>query len=65
MSLNSDLLAILACPLCHGPVHPVDDETGIECPSCQCVFPVRDKIPVMIQEEAIRKDDWDRGQRTT
>ena len=41
----------------------VDNESGLECPACGLVFPVRDNIPIMLQEEAIRKDDWERGQR--
>ena len=63
MALNKELLDILACPVCRGPVKPLDNETGLECPACGLVYPVRDNIPIMLQEEAIRKEDWDRGQR--
>ena len=56
MALNPELLALLACPVCRGELDPVDNESGL-------VFPVRDNIPIMLQEEAIRKDDWERGQR--
>lgn len=63
MALNKELLDILACPVCRGPVTPLDNETGLECPACDLVYPVRDNIPIMLQEEAIRKEDWDRGQR--
>ena len=63
MALNQELLTILACPVCRGPVRPIDNETGLECPSCHLVYPIRDDIPIMLQEESIRKDDWDRGQR--
>ena len=59
MALNPELLALLACPVCRGELDPVDNE----CPACGLVFPVRDNIPIMLQEEAIRKDDWERGQR--
>ena len=61
MALNPELLALLACPVCRGELDPVD--SGLECPACGLVFPVRDNIPIMLQEEAIRKDDWERGQR--
>ena len=63
MALNPELLALLACPVCRGELEPVDNESGLECPACGLVFPVRDNIPIMLQEEAIRKDDWERGQR--
>ena len=63
MALNPELLVLLACPICRGPVEPVDNETGLECPDCALVFPVRDSIPIMLQEEAIPKDDWERGKR--
>ena len=63
MALNPELLDILVCPVCRGPVESLDNETGLECPACGLVFPVRANIPIMLQEEAVRKDDWDRGQR--
>jgi len=56
MALNPELLALLACPVCRGELEPVDNESGLECPACGLVFPVRDNIPIMLQEEAIRKD---------
>ena len=63
MALNPELLDLLACPVCRGELEPVDNENGLECSACGLVFPVRDTIPSMLQEEAVRKDDWDRGQR--
>ena len=43
MALNPELLALLACPVCRGELDPVDNESGLECPACGLVFPVRDK----------------------
>ncbi|MEG2140606.1 MAG: Trm112 family protein [Bilophila sp.] len=63
MTLNPELLDILACPVCRGAVEPIDNESGLECTACALVFPVQDSIPIMLKEEAISKDDWDRGQR--
>lgn len=65
MPLNQELLELLACPVCRGPLKPVDDETGLECEACGLVYPVRDEIPVMLREEAVKKDDWERGHRRT
>lgn len=63
MALNPELLSLLACPVCRGDVEPVDNETGLECAACGLVYPVRDAIPIMLPEEAVRKEDWERGQR--
>lgn len=50
--LPEHLLAILACPLCKGPLTPVDSHQGLVCPACRLRFPVREGIPVMLPEEA-------------
>jgi len=52
MSLSKDLLDILACPQCKGPVKYSPDAQEICCESCQLAFPVRDDIPVMLIDEA-------------
>jgi hypothetical protein len=52
MMLNKDLLEILACPKCKGPVRPKTDESGLVCDQCRLVYPVRDEIPVMLIDEA-------------
>ena len=62
MALNPELLPARLSRM-PGELEPVDKESGLECPACGLVFPVRDNIPIMLQEEAIRKDDWERGQR--
>lgn len=61
--LNKELLAILACPICKGDVVVLGNEEGLFCPACDVVFPIRDEIPVMLIEEAIKKADWDAGKR--
>lgn len=52
MNLSADLMAILACPQCKGAVIQNEDQTGIVCPACKLVYPVRDDIPVMLIDEA-------------
>ncbi len=52
MPIDARLLAILACPACHGRVRAHADEQGIDCEGCGLVYPVRDGIPVMLVEEA-------------
>ena len=54
MGLDSELLAILACPNCRGEVDYRQDEQVIECRQCHYRYPVRDDIPVMLVDEAIK-----------
>ena len=50
--MDSKLLEILVCPLCKGPL--VFDKTAQEliCKADRLAFPIRDGIPVMLEEEA-------------
>lgn len=52
MPISKELLAMLVCPVCKKPVHPLADNTGLKCDICKRVYPVRDEIPVMLVEEA-------------
>ncbi|NOY52866.1 MAG: Trm112 family protein [Deltaproteobacteria bacterium] len=56
MSMNKDLLEILACPKCKGELSLTTDETGLDCPACKLRYPIRDDIPVMLIEEAENLD---------
>ena len=50
--MDTKLLDILACPVCKGPlVHRRDPEQLI-CRADRLSYPVRDGIPVMLEEEA-------------
>jgi uncharacterized protein len=52
MALDSELLAILACPNCRGEIDYKEAEQVIECRQCHYRYPIRDDIPVMLIEEA-------------
>ncbi len=52
MSLDKELLDILACPKCKGDLQYEDD--GLICKNCSLLYPVRDGIPVMLIDEAIK-----------
>jgi uncharacterized protein YbaR (Trm112 family) len=56
MPVDAALLAILVCPVCKAPVHPVRDGAGLKCEKCRRVYPVRDDIPVMLVDEATIED---------
>jgi len=52
MPLNRDLIDILACPKCKGPLTLREDESAFECATCKLVFLVVDDIPNFILDEA-------------
>lgn len=57
--IDQDLLAILACPKCKGPVKYMEQQEGLACESCMLLYEIRDNIPVMLIEEArvLRPED--------
>jgi uncharacterized protein YbaR (Trm112 family) len=57
--MDTKLLDILACPVCKGPLVHVRDPEQLICRADRLSFPVRDGIPVMLEEEAtqLRSDD--------
>ena len=52
MSVDAELLEILACPNCKTPVKLVKGGTGLKCETCNRVYPIKDDIPVMLIDEA-------------
>ena len=60
---TKELLRLLACPKCLGELAALDRggaTAGILCAACGEVYPVRDEIPVMLVEEAIPREQWER-----
>lgn len=49
--IDEELLKILACPVCKGEVKWQEEK--IICISCKRKYPIREGIPVMLEEEAI------------
>ncbi|MGH2696256.1 MAG: Trm112 family protein [Actinomycetota bacterium] len=57
MALDKELLDILACPNCRGDVEYREEEELVVCIGrCGYRYPVRDDIPVMLVDEAIKPD---------
>lgn len=55
MAIDQKLLEILACPNCRGPVGYLEDKDVIECRGeCRYRYPVRDGIPVLLIDEAVK-----------
>lgn len=63
MALNKELLQILACPVCKGELETMGEEEGLRCNACALVYPIREEIPIMLQEEAVPALEWENGVR--
>ena len=50
--MDKKLLDILACPLCKGPLIYKKENNELVCKADRLAYPVRDDIPVMLEEEA-------------
>ena len=50
--MDTKLLDILACPLCKGPLKLSADKAELVCKQDALAFPVRDGIPVMLENQA-------------
>jgi uncharacterized protein len=54
--MDSRLLDILVCPVCKGPLVYRKTEKELVCKGDRLAFPIRDGIPVMLEDEARRLD---------
>lgn len=54
MGISKELLEILACPKCKGDVRLTEKEDGLVCDACKLLYPIKDDIPVMLIDEAIK-----------
>lgn len=50
--MDAKLLEILVCPLCKGPLVWKKDARELICKADRLAYPVKDDIPVMLEEEA-------------
>jgi len=50
--MDHRLLDILACPLCKGPLVYHREQQVLVCRADRLAFPIKDGIPVMLEEEA-------------
>jgi uncharacterized protein YbaR (Trm112 family) len=49
-AISTEMLAMLACPVCHGGL--VSESNEIRCTQCQRRYPVEDGIPVLLADRA-------------
>jgi uncharacterized protein YbaR (Trm112 family) len=50
--VDARLLEILVCPICKGPLEQRKAAQELVCKPCKLAFPIRDDIPVMLEDEA-------------
>ncbi|MGH8148648.1 MAG: Trm112 family protein [Steroidobacteraceae bacterium] len=50
--MDTRLLEILACPVCKGPLQYRRDQQVLVCRIDRLAYPIRDEVPVMLEEEA-------------
>ncbi len=50
--MDKNLLDILACPVCKGPLVFDKQKNELICKVDRLAFPIRDDIPVMLEDEA-------------
>lgn len=52
MPISKELIEILACPKCKGPLDKTEEPEGFACPPCNLLYKVEDDIPNFLIEEA-------------
>lgn len=57
--MDRRLLDILVCPVCKGPLRLRREAHELGCRPCRLGYPIRDDIPVMLEEEARNLSDED------
>jgi len=50
--MDARLLEILVCPICKGPLDYRKPQAELVCKPCRLAYPVKDDIPLMLEEEA-------------
>lgn len=59
--MDKRLLDILVCPICKGPLRYDKPKSELVCGADRLAYPIRDDIPVMLEEEARSVDDTELG----
>jgi uncharacterized protein YbaR (Trm112 family) len=64
--MDSRLIELLVCPICKGPLQLLrtGDRAAVDelfCPADRLAYPIRDGIPVMLEDEARAVDSAEAG----
>jgi len=57
--MDTKLLDILACPVCKGPLQYAKSQQLLICRADRLAYPIREGIPVMLEDEAKRLEPTD------
>jgi uncharacterized protein YbaR (Trm112 family) len=57
--MDPRLIDMLACPVSRAPVYFSETRQLIVCPTSKLAYPIRDGIPAMLPEDAIKLEDGD------
>ncbi|MBI3795307.1 MAG: Trm112 family protein [Nitrospinae bacterium] len=57
MTISKELLDVLVCPQCRGDLQLTAGKDGLVCPKCRLLYEIKDEIPVMLVDEAVRLDE--------
>jgi len=55
--IQKELLEILACPKCKGPITLDEELNGIVCGKCRLLYEIIDDIPVMLIDKAVKLNE--------
>jgi uncharacterized protein YbaR (Trm112 family) len=58
-NMDSRLIEMLACPVSKAPVYFSEARQLIVCPTSKLAYPIKDGIPAMLPEDAIKLEDGD------
>ena len=62
--ISQELLDILACPVCKTHLR-LTEAVKLQCDNCRLAYPIRDGIPILLQEEAAGVHDHRQRSRAT
>lgn len=54
MAISQELLEILACPKCKKGIRLTEAQDGLICEDCKLLYRIKDDIPIMLIDEAIK-----------
>ncbi|RLA96928.1 MAG: Trm112 family protein [Deltaproteobacteria bacterium] len=60
MAISKELLEILACPKCKGDIRLNGKGDGLICDACKLMYVIKDDIPIMLIDEAIKLEDTEK-----
>jgi uncharacterized protein YbaR (Trm112 family) len=55
--MDTRLIELLVCPVCKGPLQRLPQGSYLICAADHLGYPIRDGIPVMLENEAFALDD--------